>query len=142
MELVYGQTVKIPGDLVGGELSPTSDLPTLLDQIRMKTFRPPVQTAHHSEPAVHLPTNMSTATHVYVRRGKVTPLGPRFHGPYPITARQGNSCIEVKVGNYANGTPRLELHHWRNVKIDPLENESNEAQRPALGRPKSKMAQQ
>ena len=78
---------------------------------------------------------MEHATHVWVRKGKVTPLGPRFHGPYPITAKHGTSCIEVRVGHYANGAPRHELHHWRNVKIVPFENEPYDATRQPLGRP-------
>ena len=137
MELVYGQTVKIPGDLVGGDLHQDSDLPTLLENIRKKTFRPAVQTAHHNVPYEHLPTAMETAERVYVRRGKHTPLGANFDGPFKIHERQGNHCLRVRVGSYNNGEPRYELHHWKNCKIDHGDG-TDLAERPKLGRKSSK----
>ena len=73
MELVYGQSVKIPGDIVGGDLKPDSDLTSLLKNVQQKTYKPAVPTAHHSTPDIHMPANMDTATHVYVKRGKTTP---------------------------------------------------------------------
>ena len=76
MELVYGQTVKIPGDLAGGELQPHSSLTTLLEDVQRKTFKLPVPTSHHAQPVIQLPKNMETATHVLVKCGKTTPLGP------------------------------------------------------------------
>ena len=133
MELVYGQTVKIPGDLVGGDLQPDSDLPTLYEKLRAKTFRPAVQTAHHTTPYENLPTAMKTATRVYVRRGKHTPLGANFDVPFQIHKREGQHCLTVRAGSYANGEPRYELHHWKNCKIDGcLATEL--AHRPKLGR--------
>ena len=136
MELVYGQTVKIPGDLTGGTLRPDSDLPTLLHNIRKKTFRPPIQTAHHDRPYVNLPTEMDTATHVYVKVGKHTPLGANFDGPYPILERIGQSCLKVRQGYYVNGTPREEIVHWKNCKVGHFTDEPPPAARPTLGRPK------
>ena len=131
---MLGETPLVPGQLIGSELSPESDLPTLLDKLKTKAARPPVQTAHHSDPIVHTPAAMDKATHLYVKRGKITPLGKRFDGPFPIVERQGNACVKLHVANYANGQPRYEVQHWQNCKIpdfdDPLT-----ATRPALGRP-------
>ena len=134
MELVYGQPVKIPGDLAGGDLHPQSDLPTLLETVRRKTARPPVPTAHHATPTIHIPKDMATATHVLVRCAKTTPLGPNYKGPYRILERPGDSTLKIRVGTYANGQPRHELVHWQNCKIPNFEDEPITVDRPALGR--------
>ena len=120
---------------MGGDLHQDSDLPTLLENIRKKTFRPPVQTAHHITPYNYLPTEMASATHVYVKRGKHSPLGPNFDGPFEIMERKGDHCLKVRVGSYNNGTPRHELHHWKSCKIAPEYQETPVlAERPKLGR--------
>ena len=135
-ELVYGEPLKVPGDLAGADLQPDSNLPTLLERIRKNAARPPVPTAHHNnEPYVHLPSAMQGAKYVYTRRGKVTPLGPRFDGPWPIIERQGDHCVKIRAGYYNNGEPRYELHHWNNIKIAPSNlTEADVATRPTLGR--------
>ena len=137
-ELVLGQTPLIPGALAGADLNPDTNLDQLLENLRTKAARPAVQTSHHDSPTVHTPRAMDNATHVYTRRGKVTPLGPRFDGPFPITERQGDSCLTVKAGNYVNSTPRFELHHWQNCKIANPDVTTPDASRRTLGRPKNK----
>ena len=137
-EMVFGSTPKIPGDLAGADLDLDKDIPSLLERIRQKAARPNVPTAHHSDPIPHLPSAMKNATHVYVRRGKVAPLGPNFDGPCEIVERVGDHCLRVRAGYFANGNPRFELHHWNNVKIGHSRPDQQEYQRPALGRkPKS-----
>ena len=141
-ELTFGQTPLIPGDLAGAELNPDSDLATLLDKVKTKAARPPVQTSHHgNSPTVHQPAvynNLAKVTHVYVRRGKSSPLGAQFDGPFPIVSRQGTSCVEVRTAYYANGNPRLELHHWKNCKVAHFMDEPFEAEKAPLGRPSTR----
>ena len=133
-ELVYGEPIKVPGDLAGADLHPDSDLPSLLERLRTKAAKPPTPTAHHnSEPHVHLPRDMQGATHVYVRRGKVAPLGPKFDGPWKINERTDHT-IKIRVGSYVNGEPRYELHHWNNAKVANFIDEPDLPQRPTLGR--------
>ena len=115
-ELVYGSTIRIPGELAGADLEKDSDLPHLLERVRAKAARPPVQTSHHTTPAVNLPPATDTCTHVWVKKGKPTPLGAAFDGPYRIEERQGTSCLKVRAGSYVNGTPRYEVHHLANCK--------------------------
>ena len=137
-EIVLGETPLVPGQLVGTDLHPEQDLQDLLTKLQIKAARPPQQTSHHgNEPTVHLPKNMTTATHVYVRRHKVSPLGKKFDGPFPITKRLGDACIQVRVAYYANGKPREELHHWKNCKVAYFLDEPFEATKGPLGRPKA-----
>ena len=139
-EVVYGQTLKVPGDLAGADLEPEGTIKQLLQKLHQKAAQPPVQTTHHTTKPTYTPSIMSTASHVYVRRGKTTPLGHNFEGPFPIWERKSESCVIVKVGTYVNGAPRLQLHHWNNLKPAHFLHDTFEAQAPTLGRPKKDQA--
>ena len=137
-ELVYGETLLVPGDLIAGELSPDSNLPNLLDRVRRNAARPPVQTSHHSVPAVHLPADLKAVSHVMVKRGKTAPLGANFDGPFPVVDHVGTSCVKIIVGHFVNGEPRYEIQHWNNCKIPKFLEQPFESTKPALGRKKAK----
>ena len=78
------------------------------------------------------------ATHVYVKVENPTGLSGRFEGPYEITSRPSRSQVQLRIGSYANGTPRLQTYSWQSCKIAHLRPDQPEASRPALGRkPKS-----
>ena len=130
-ELVLGQTPRVPGDLVdnGGE-----KLPELLDRLRTNAATPPVQTAHHSEITPYFPESAKVATHVMVKKGKPTPLGAIYDGPYEIVQRIGKSCLKVRVGNWANGQPRHELTHWNNAYPVPVDADIPAAEKVRRGR--------
>ena len=116
-ELVLGQMPRVPGDLLTNEGQRLTDL---LQELRTNAARPPVQTTHHQTITPHLPENAETCTHVYMKIGKPGQLGPLYEGPYEIKRRIGNSCLEVLVGNWTNGKPRLELTHWNNCFPSPI----------------------
>ena len=133
-EMVMGQCPKIPGDICP---SPDGEMPTvecLLEKLRRNAAAPPVQTSFHGSQPVFWPSSAAKATHVYVKVGKPTPLGPTFKGPYPITKRLGTSCLEIRVGSFKNGQHRLETVHWNNCKPGVLRPGTEDAQRPTLGR--------
>ena len=101
----------------------------------MNTARQPVQTAHNRTPPVNYPEELlDNVTHVYVKRGKTTPLGHSFDGPFPITRRLDTSCVEIRVGSYASGAPRLEVQHWQNLKPAVLKEGQEPATRVSRGR--------
>ena len=50
-------------------------------------------------------------THVYVKVDDPRGLNPRFQGPFPVISRPSRSQVEVKVGSYADGRPRLSIFH-------------------------------
>jgi transposase InsO family protein len=134
-ELVFGSTPTIPGDIIG-EPGPTPDKPQikrLLEGLRTNAARPAVQTTHNREHTENYP-DLEKVTHVYVRKGKTTPLGPTFEGPFLITERQGTSCVQIRVGSYANGEPRFETQHWSNLKIAHRSEGEEDAVRKKLGR--------
>ena len=110
----------------------------MLDSLRAQADKPAVQTSGHREPPVHEPTNLDKVTHVRLKRHKLGPLQHSYEGPFPILERVGKSCIKVQVGLFADGTPRVETHHWENAKPAVLADDQQPATKKKLGRkPKS-----
>ena len=143
-EVVFGDTLTIPGDLAGSDLQPDSTLPQILEKARKNSAREPVQTSHHTaEPRHYMPQGLEEASHVWVRvpAAKKLPLGSNYDGPWEVLERRGGTCVVLRVGTLADGSPRTELHHLENCKpaffVDdqPFINE-----RPKLGRPVSKQS--
>ena len=94
----------------------------------------PIPTAHHNTVTPYFPESAKQATHVMQRIGKPLPLGPRYDGPFKIEERIGNSCLKLRVGNWANGQPRHELAHWNNCIPYPLDAPLVEAAKAKRGR--------
>ena len=136
-EMVMGQCPIIPGDIARSSNPSFPDIKTLLQSLRQNASKEPVQTSFHGRQPVYWPTSAEKASHVWVQVGKPTPLGPQFRGPYPITQRLGKSCLEVQVGEYVNGEPRLDVVHWNNCQPAVVKPGAPNATRPKLGRPKS-----
>ena len=74
------------------------------------------------------------ATHVYVKLENPTGLAGRFEGPYEIVSRPSRSQVEVRVGSFASGAPRLQVYNWSSCKVAHLRQGQPEGSRPALGR--------
>ena len=142
-ELVFGQTLIIPGDMAAFDANPetpsTSEVRDMLDVLRTAAAKPPVPTSRHSKndrPAPHFPAEAHTATHVFVRRHKSTKqqLQPTADGPFPIVRRLGDTRLQIKVGNYASGQPRFEEVHWSRCAVAHAEPQQQDAVRVPLGR--------
>ena len=93
-------------------------------------------TQYAKVPNFYMPTSMDTCTHVYTKRAKVGPLEPRFDGPYEILERLGKTSLKIKVGEFVNGQPRVEIRHWRSCQPSPFTPEHS-AEKPKLGRPQN-----
>ena len=135
-ELVLGTNPIIPGDLIG-EPSPevsSRQLESLLESLRQRAAQPATQTSSHGIPPVNVPTNLDQVSHVRIKRHKLNPLQHAYEGPFPIIERVGKACIRVRVGSYADGRPRTELHHWENAKPAVLSPSTVVAERGPLGR--------
>ena len=79
-------------------------------------------------------SDSETATHVYVKVDEPRGLSPRFEGPYAIVSRPSRSQIEVRVGSYANGSPRTLVVHWSSCKVAHVRKNFQPASRPNIGR--------
>ena len=120
-DMVLGANPTIPGDLIGEPSPPLSKgrVQELLQALQMNAAKPPIQTIHIRKIPVNCP-DTSKVTHIYLKKGKTPPLGPKYEGPFKIIERVSQSCIKIRVGTAADGTPRLETHHWSNFKPVPF----------------------
>ena len=135
-ELVFGTNPIVPGDIVGEPGPPISSpqLRSLLESLRAMAAQPAIPTSSHCDPPVHVPSNLDDVTHVRIRRHKQGPLAHTYEGPFEIVERVGKSCIRIRVGSYADGSPRYELQHWENAKPAVLSPDMEPAERKKLGR--------
>ena len=91
-DLVYGEGITVPGQLIGPPQ--LSDEELLREQratqanLRVEVERlQPKPTAHHRRPRVQIPEELATATHVLVRKGVQPSLTAPYEGPYRVLAR-------------------------------------------------------
>ena len=110
----------------------------LISGVKQNTNRAPAPTTIRRLVPTYFPAVAKNATHVFLRRGKHTPLSPLSDGPLPIIRRVSKSTIEIQVGHYRNGSPRLELHHWNNCDPIVLSKDTQPAEKPQLGRKPTK----
>ena len=111
-ELVYGTTLRLPGDFFQAS-TPTDTVEDPLSYAdRLKsTMRQlqPTPTRHHAKRKSYLPPALSSSQHVFIRHDAVKrSLQPPYDGPYPVVKRTPKHYT-VKV----NG-------HQQTVSIDRL----------------------
>ena len=132
--LVFGKSIEIPGQLLGHPGPPLSNLQTraLLEELYKISAKPAIQTTSVSNPIDVSITNK--ATHVYVKVEDPQGLASRFEGPYPVVSRPSRSTVQVRIGSYVNGTPRLQIYNWKSCKIAHMREGAQDGERPRLGR--------
>ena len=96
-EVLYGNNVRVPGDLPAGDTQPDHRLPNLLERVCDNAKRSPAHTSICRQPAVYSPPTTATATHVYLKKHKHRPLEPISDGPFRIVNRVGKSAMNIKV---------------------------------------------
>ena len=93
-ERVYGDQLRVPADF----FRLPQDLPPPDLQEAVQKFIPCRQTYHPTR-QTHLPANLSTATHVFVRVDAVKPpLTPPYTGPYLVHSRK-DKAFQLKIRN-------------------------------------------
>ena len=132
--LAFGRSPLLPGQLLGhpGPALNNEQTSKLLEQLYQLENKPALQTSSTAEPIDISVTER--ATHVYVKVHEPRGLNPRFEGPFEIVSRPSRTQIEVKIGAYASGEPRLSVYNWSSCKIANLRDDFVEGARPKLGR--------
>ena len=135
-EAVFGQNPVVPGDLPAGDIPTDHSLAQLMDRVRNNASKPPAQTSVRRDPPVYYPPTTVTATHVYLRKAKAktSPLSPISDGPFRILERIGKSSVKIRVGYFRTGSPRTEVHHWKNCHPMILDTDTEDAHKVPLGR--------
>lgn len=87
-ELVYGTTLRIPGEFFGNS-KPSVANSEIVSQFRtaMQNLRP-TDTSHHAQPKTFVSPSLHSASHVFVRNDSIRPsLTHPYDGPYYITRK-------------------------------------------------------
>ena len=136
-QLTFGQAAVLPGAMVDDPGPPPSkpDIREMLSHLEAATNVPAIPMSRHGQGPKTYTKGIDTATHVYIRLDNPQGLQPRYHGPFLIKKRLGNSTIQIKTGTYKSGEERLEVHSWNNAKPAYMSEDMLAIDRPALGRP-------
>ena len=92
-DLVYGEGLAVPGELLSSVPSTDPQLSrqrqAALADLRIEVARfQPTPTSAHRRPHLHLPQELNTCSHVFVRRGGVqSSLSSPYLGPYRVVSR-------------------------------------------------------
>ena len=138
-DLVYGEGLAVPGELLPS--NPTTDVQLLrqraaaLADMRLEVARlQPVQTSAHRRPLVHLPEDLQTCTHVFVRRGGIQPcLSSPYVGPYRVLERT-DANFKLSIPGRSHET--VAICRLKPALCDSDDAEAAEpAARPPPGRP-------
>ena len=136
--LLYGRSPLIPGQVLGQPGPPLNSVQTrhLPEEMYKLESQPAKQT---SAKVIHNKISKTEdATHVYVKVDDPKGLSARFEGPFEIVSRPSRSQVTVRLGSYANGTPRLANYNWETCKVAHLRDGFKGVDRPALGRPRAR----
>ena len=132
--LLYGRSPEIPAQMVGHPGPPLNNLQTraLLEEMYKLESNPARQTS--SKQITNDISYTENASHVYVKVEDPKGLVPRFEGPFEVVSRPSRSQVQVRIGSYINGEPRLAVYNWNSCKIAHLRDGFVEGSRPMLGR--------
>ena len=138
-DLVYGEGLAVPGELLSSVPSTEPDLErqrrAALADLRVEVARfQPVPTSSHRHPQLHLPHELDTCTHVFVRRGGVqSTLSSPYLGPYRVVSRNQHN---FKVAIPGRQTETVSISRVKPAVIDVDAEEDPPAADPPLpGRP-------
>ena len=117
-ELVYGTTLRLPGEFFGPASDPTSDdqqafLPQLRAAMQRLRTAPPLA---HGSPQHHVPASLQAANFVFVRHdGHRSPLQQLYDGPYRVLERHPKHFV-LDLGNR---TDSVSLDRLKPAFVDP-----------------------
>ena len=132
-DLVFGEGVAVPGCLLSSTPSSEEELQQqsrqTLANLRMEVERlQPTQTSAHRIQRVQLPTDLQTASHVFIKRGGVTgTLSTPYTGPYRVVERQPTF---FKVSIPGRGVESVALARIKPACVAPLDEDDPEPPEP------------
>jgi cleavage and polyadenylation specificity factor subunit 1 len=120
-ELVYGEPLRIPGELLSPSANPMEPA-LLITELRQHMARlRPVPAARHTSPATLVHSDLEKCTHVFLRQDATRwALQPPYSGPYQVLSRR-NKTLQLLIW-------------WRPVTVSAYilhENRGNSTNPPA-----------
>ena len=120
-DLVFGEGLAVPGELLPENPLDDAELRQQrnrqLANLRLEVERlQPTNTSAHRQPQVHMPDDLQTASHVFIRRGGVQPtLASPYEGPFRVASRSASS---FKVHIPGRGTEEIAIARIKPAFID------------------------
>lgn len=98
-ELVYGTTIRLPGEFFEPTSSETPANQLVEDLKEHFASIRPAPTSSHLKPKVFIHPHLHSCTHVFLRNDKVCkPLQPPYDGPYKVLLRR-KKTFRIAIGN-------------------------------------------
>lgn len=88
-EMLYGQTLRLPGEMISDALTKPTDEHEFVAKLREQMQgQQPTTTSHHDKRNVFIPKTLDCCTHVFIRIDAVKPpLTPPYDGPFEVISR-------------------------------------------------------
>ncbi|KFM67913.1 Gag-Pol polyprotein, partial [Stegodyphus mimosarum] len=88
-EMLYGATLRLPGEFFHPESTPVIDPPTFLQRLRETMSNiSPTPASSHNQPSYFVHPALETSSHVFVRNDAIKPtLTPSYDGPFKVVKR-------------------------------------------------------
>ena len=138
-DLVFGEGLAVPGETLPSNPGTDPQLArqrnAALADARLAVARlQPTQTSAHRVPLIHLPQELSTCTHVFVRRGGIQPsLSAPYVGPYRVISR---NSVNFKLAIPGRAHEVVAICRVKPVFADAADADDAEpASPPPAGRP-------
>ena len=130
-ELVYGETLTVPGDFIPTQTTPTTAAEHLSKSRSFVKSFVAQPTTQHGHTAIYMPKTLETADYVFIRRdGHRGPLQRPYHGPYKVIA-PGEKTFLVDMGGKEE---RISVDRLKPAYVDTT-SDVRVAQPPRRGRP-------
>ena len=113
-ELVYGTTLRLPGDFVSDSINRADlDPAKFVDRIRFTMQQIKPATTRAQQIRTHVPQDLQTCSHVFVRHDAVrSPLQPPYDGPFKVIRRtEKYFVLDVKGKDQTISIDRLKVAH-------------------------------
>ncbi|XP_011164915.1 uncharacterized protein LOC105199476 [Solenopsis invicta] len=121
-DMVYGTTLRLPGDIFLEEQTPIKQTTFLKGFQQAMQMMKPRSTAHHARTKVFIHPDLLTCTHVFVRADdQKSQLSPAYEGPFQVIERLSNKVYRIKVNarNQTISTQRLKPAYLEDTPEQP-----------------------
>ena len=137
-ELVYGTTLRLPGEFfhstTGPQLDPTKYVTQL--KVMMQQLQPPI-VRRQTPRKPHVSEDLNTCTHVFVRHDAVKkPLQQPYNGPYKVLKRDTKHfTLDVKSKHSVISVDRLKPAHMEDLPPVPEITDATTSPAPLMSNP-------
>ncbi|CAH8610157.1 unnamed protein product [Schistosoma curassoni] len=98
-ELVYGTTLRLPGEFFTAGKSVSTDIADYVQRLKQHMSSLRITLPRQHQRRVYIPKQLSDSTHVFIRRDNVQrPLQPAYDGPFKVIKRDDKTITVDKAG--------------------------------------------